>query len=107
MEELLAIILQFLFEFVLEVISWLPFDFVPEKRWQPASLASRCLTWFFFGCGLAGLTVLFLKRTLIVWPVLSIANLLLAPLASAFLAEAIARRRRRRDAAIVPRNHFW
>ena len=38
---------------------------------------------------------------------LRIANLVLAPVASAFISQAIARRRSRHNKFIIPRNHFW
>ena len=109
MEDLLIAILQALLEFLLEILSWTPFDWPSSSRSFPESesIMGRCVTWFTVGCGLAGLSVLFLKHTWIAWPALRIANLALAPMTSAFIAQAIARRRARRNSFIIPRNHFW
>jgi hypothetical protein len=38
---------------------------------------------------------------------LRLANLPVAPLVSAYIAQAIARRRREANPLIAPRNHFW
>jgi hypothetical protein len=38
---------------------------------------------------------------------LRIANLVLAPITSAFISQAIARHRSKRNRFINPRNHFW
>jgi hypothetical protein len=40
-------------------------------------------------------------------PALRIVNLVSAPVASAFISQAIARRRSRHNPFITPRNHFW
>jgi len=67
----------------------------------------RCLTWFIVGCGLASASMLVLKHTWISHPALRIANLIVAPVTSAFISQAIARRRARNHPFIIPRNHFW
>jgi len=109
MEDLIITILQFLFEFILEIFSYAPFDWPSSWRTRPESesLWEKCLTWFIIGCGLAAITMLFLKRTWISHPALRIANLVLAPIVSAFISQAIARRRSKRNPNIIPRNQFW
>ena len=47
------------------------------------------------------------KRTWITHPHLRILNLIFAPVISAFISQAIARRRRENDTGIIPRDHFW
>lgn len=109
MEDLIIAILQFLFEFIVEVISYLPLDWPSRSRSRPESenLSGTCALWFIVGCGLACISLLFLKHTWISHPALRIANLILAPITSAFIAEAVARRRSRHNRFIIPRNHFW
>ena len=106
MEDLIIAILQGLFEFILEAFSFTPFDFIPWRS-HSESLWEKCLAWFIIGCGLAAISMLFLKRTWISHPALRIANLVVAPIASAFISEAIARWRNRRNDFIEPRDHFW
>ena len=106
MEDLIVAILQGLFEFIIQVFSYAPLDWPFTDRW-PESLAGRCWLWFICGCSLAAISIFFLKYTWITHPALRIANLVLAPMTSAFISEAIARRRSRRNPSIVPRNHFW
>jgi hypothetical protein len=106
MEDLIIAILQGCFEFIIEILGFWPFDWIGPTGW-PRSLAGKCFAWFSIGCGLAGLSMLFLNRTWITHPAMRMANLALAPLTSAFLSQAIARRRARHDESIVPRNHFW
>jgi hypothetical protein len=109
MEEILIVILQGLFEFGLEVLSYLPLDWPwgPRGRREPAFLPMACSVWFFGGGLVAWISVQMFHHTLIQAPAFRIGNLVLAPVASAFLAQAVARRRKRRYLHIVPRNHFW
>lgn len=109
MEEILIVILQFLFEFALDVLGNLPFDWPSRNRStpEPENIFLRCFLWFCGGCLLAGLSLIVFRHTLIAAPALRIANLVLAPLASAFLSAAIARQRALENPFIVPRNHFW
>ena len=109
MEDLIIAILQGLFEFLLEIFSSIPFDLpsIRRGRPEPETVASKCCLWCLIGAGMASLSILFLKHTWISHPALRIANLIVAPLASAFISEAIARRRSRKNPFIIPRNHFW
>ena len=109
MEELLIAIIQFLFEFTLDVLGNVPFDWPSKKRSKPESedVFLPRLFWFCGGCALAGVSLLVIKHTVVSVSALRIANLLLAPLASAFLSETIATRRSRENPFIIPRNHFW
>ena len=109
MEELLIAVVQFALEFCFDVLVNLPFDWPskhrdsrePEGRWAPNFL------WFCGGCALAGLSLLLVRHTMIPYPQLRIANLLLAPLFSAYLSQIIAHHRTETNEFIVPRNHFW
>ena len=109
MEEVLIVVLQFLFEFILEVLGNIPFDWPSKNRRtpEPAGIVLRCFLWFCGGCVLAGMSLLVVGHTMIAFDVLRIANLVLAPLSSALVSQAIARRRARSNPFIVPRNHFW
>jgi hypothetical protein len=106
MEDLIIAILQGCFEFLIEIFGYSPIDWIfPAER--PKSLIGKCFAWFIIGCGLACVSMLFLNRTWISHPVLRIANLVLAPITSAFISQAIARYRSRHNEFIIPRNHFW
>jgi hypothetical protein len=110
MEDLIITILQAIFEFVIEVFSYSPLDWWPSSsRSSQASdgIAFKCFVGFVIGCGLACVSMLFIKRTWISWSSLRIANLVVAPMVSAFISQAIARRRSHHNPFIIPRNHFW
>ena len=109
MEEILIVILQGLFEFLLEVLSYLPLDgpWGAGGRREPGSLGLACSFWFLGGALLAWISVQVFPHTALHVSAWRIGNLMLAPLASAFLAQEVARRRRQRYAHILPRNHFW
>ena len=104
MEDLLIAILQCGFEFLLEIFSYTPCDWLPDR---PQKLVGKCFAWFIVGCVLAGISVLFLKHTWISHPALRIANLIVAPITSAFISQAIARHRSLTNLSVEPRNKFW
>jgi hypothetical protein len=105
MEDLLIAILQAILECVADVLSYGPFDW-PAGR-APGTLTGKCIALFFVGNALAWISILILKYTWIHFSALRIANLAFAPLMSAYISQAIARRRSRRNPSIIPRNHFW
>jgi hypothetical protein len=109
MEDLLIATLQFLFEFAVEVLSNVPFDWPSSRRTWPEKegIAGECFIWFIVGGVLAYISTLLLKYTWISFSWLRIVNLVLAPITSALISQAIARRRSRHNPNIVPRNHFW
>ena len=109
MEELLIVIIQFLCEFILNVFCNIPFDWPSRNRTspEPEGIYLVCFLWFCGGCLLAGISLIFVKNTIISVSVLRIANLALAPFASAFLSQAIAQHRAKNNLFITPRNHFW
>lgn len=109
MEELIVVILQGFFEFILNVLGNIPADWPSKNRNTPEreSVVANCFLWFLGGCVLAGISLIFFKHTLIPTLELRIANLVLAPIASAFLSEHIAKRRAEKNPLIIPRNHFW
>ena len=109
MEELLVVLLQFLFEFALNVLANVPFDWPSRNRHtpEPDTIGLRCFLWFCGGCLLGGVSMLALKHTFISLAALRMLNLVIAPLTSACLSQRIAQRRARHNPNIVPRNHFW
>jgi hypothetical protein len=106
MEDLIIAILQGIFEFLIEIFGYWPVDSILPADW-PKSLIGKCITWFIIGCGLACISMLFLKHTWISHPIFRMANLALAPITSAFISQAIARHRSKHDEDIIPRNNFW
>ena len=95
-EDLIISILQALFEFALEVFSYTPFDWPlsPRTKLEPETIIGRCFSWFVAGylpVFHPGLLMLVFKHTFISHPALRIANLVLAPITSAFISQAIAR----------------
>jgi hypothetical protein len=109
MEEFLVAALQFLLEFVLNVLGSVPFDWPSRYRRAPESGGSfaRYFAWFAGGCVVAGVSLLVFKHSVITGEGLRIANLVLAPIASAFLSQYVALRRAQTNPNIDPRNHFW
>jgi hypothetical protein len=85
---LLIAIIQFLFEFTLNVLGNIPFDWPSRNRTtpEPEDIFLRCFLWFCGGCVLAGVSLLIVKHTIISVSAPRIANLALAPFASAFLS---------------------
>jgi hypothetical protein len=105
MEDFLIAILQALLESIFDISSYSPFDFFTGD--SPRPLTIKCIGLFIAGCGLAWISVLILKYTWIHFSALRIANLIFAPLMSAFISQAVARHRRKQNPSIIPRNHFW
>ncbi len=109
MEEILIALLQGVFEFTVEVLSYLPLDwpFGSRRFREPGYLGLACTFWFLGGGALAWVSVQLFPHTLLQVSAWRIANLILAPITSAFLAQAVARARRTRHPFLIPRNHFW
>jgi hypothetical protein len=109
MEELLIVIVQFLFEFILDVLLNIPFDWPSRNRdsFEPESIWATCFLWFLGASFLGWLSLFFFEHTWIAYPGLRIANLVVAPIVSGAISQAIAIRRAQRNPYLVPRNHFW
>jgi hypothetical protein len=105
MEDFIIALLQGILEMLADALSYGPFDWPIER--SSRTLTGKCITLFIVGCGLAWISILILKYTWIHFSALRIANLAFAPLMSAFISQAIARRRSKRNPSIIPRNHFW
>lgn len=100
MEELLIVIVQFLFETVLEGILFLPFDWLSDaadRKSEPVSNKTAAVVAAAVGGGVIGaLSLLVMPHTWIRSPVLRVCNVLLAPVISAGCAWFIASHRRGR-----------
>ena len=109
MEDILIVIFQFLFEFAIDALANLPFDWPSRHRKTPEreEVFFPRFLWFCAGCALAGLSLLVIKHTLISISAFRVVNLVVAPITSAFIALVLARRRSLHNPFIVPRNHFW
>jgi hypothetical protein len=113
MEELLIVVLQGLFEVLLDVLSYLPFDL--SRSASPSSSTRRdtddllagCFLWFMGGCVAGGLSLLVFDRSFLPTRKLRIANLVAAPVMAGFVSRTIARRREARGAFADPRRSFW
>ena len=108
-EEILIIIIQFLFEVILNSIVNIPFDWPSKNRLtpEPESIWYVCFLWFLGASFLGWVSLFFFKHTLITISSLRVANLILAPLLSAYISKAIATRRAESNQYIVPQNHYW
>lgn len=109
MEELLVVVIQFVIEFIVDVVANIPFDWPSRNRTTPEreSVVGECVLWPLLGAALAGASLLIFPRTMIGLPTLRIVNAALAPFASAFLSFLIAQRRAQNNPNLIPRNHFW
>ncbi len=109
MEEILVAVVQFAFELIINIIGYFPFDWRSKHRssMEPASLAGRCLLWAMLGGAIGGLSLLLFQHSLIHLAWLRMLNLVASPLVSAYLSQAIAVARKKNNAHIHPRNHYW
>ena len=98
-----------LLELALEIASYAGLDWSTgaSERTSQQSLGVRCCLWFCAGAILALLSLLLFPSTVMHHPAARIANLFLAPIASANSAEVIARLRSRSNPDIVVNDHFW
>lgn len=110
MEELLVVIVQFLIELLGNVLTSGLLDWPARQRHTPDPQAIWPVAQLYLLGGLALgwlLTHLWWPHTFIHWPSLRMLNLVAAPVASAYLAQALAQRRVLTRPHICPRNHFW
>ncbi|MBV1775507.1 hypothetical protein KSF73_07230 [Burkholderiaceae bacterium DAT-1] len=109
METLLILILQGAGEFLLNVLAAIPFEWAAARHTteDKGQASAHCAFWSILGGVVGGLSLLILPLTAIHWPALRIANLLLAPLLSGYVARTLALRRAANQSDIQPRYHFW
>jgi hypothetical protein len=103
MEEILVVIGQLLIDFFLQVGFYTAVR-GPLAAWRPVPANFVLLV---VGGVLGALSLLVFRFTLIDWPSLRIANLVVAPVAAGFLFRGLAKRRARKSYSVVPREHFW
>ena len=113
-EELLIVLLQFVFELLFHLIGWLPWDILLSWRElkvgpgkHPSDYWLIPLCGFLLGGVLGGMSLIFLKTTILQYAWMRMANLLVAPLICGGLATALARWRIRRGESSNARLHFW
>ena len=106
MEDLIIAILQGILEFLFDIFCYTPLDWPSTDRAR-MGLTGKCILLFIAGCGFAWISILILKHTWIPFSGLRVANLIVAPITSAFISQTIARYRMKKNPSIVPRNHFW
>ena len=96
MEDLLVLILQFIFEVLLEVLAELPWDLFIGSREPSVPHEAGPGLWIFLslaaGAGIGGLSLLFFPTTLLHWGGARMANLLAAPAISALVSIGFSRR---------------
>jgi hypothetical protein len=109
MEEILALLVQFLIEVVFESLGYLPFEWLTTRkdREAPDSIGGACSAWLLVGGIIGGLSLLVLDHSLLHYGWLRIANLAVAPVSAGFVSEAFARRRQVTRPWIEPRHQFW
>ena len=108
MEELLIVLLQFFFETLINILVYWPFEAIdwPEST-KSSAIWPACMILFVSGNALAGLSLIFFGHSLIAWPALRMANLLISPLLSGWLFRTKARYHAQKDMTIEPPDHFW
>ena len=110
MEEALVALLQFIFELLLNIISYVPFDFPVSRRRDTPEYAYGILPaiiWLILGGLAGGASLLIVRHTIIHHSWLRIANVGISPVVSGYVSRAIATVRAKRDPFVLPRNHFW
>lgn len=112
MEEILLIILHFLFEVVLQILVELPFDWFVGMRESKASQDSRPGRWYFvsilLGGAIGALSLWLFPNSLIQSSAGRVAYLVCAPVISAACALLLSRFRVSRSKDwINPRLHAW
>jgi hypothetical protein len=109
-EELVAIILQIIFEIGLQVLGSLSLDFSLGKSKTAQRIESGC-AWIFvhglFGGGLGWLSTKIAPQLLLPNPGLRFANLLVAPAIAGGVSYLIAKVAKNRGYSWNPLEHFW
>lgn len=109
MEEILALLVQFVIEVIFESLGYLPFEWITTRkdRDAPDSIAGACTAWLVVGGIVGGLSLLVFDHSLLHHGWFRIANLAIAPLSSGVVAQAFARHRQATRPWIEPRQQFW
>jgi hypothetical protein len=109
MEELIALILQFVIEVLFESFTYLPFEWATTRGERPLrdAITGPCVGWLVGGACLGGLSLLIVPHTVLHQPWMRIANLIAAPLVSATVAKWLAQYRQQSNPSVVPQHQFW
>lgn len=109
MEELLILLLQGLAELAFNILINLPFHWPWRKRAErPSGIGFPVAgIWLALGCLLGWASTILLPHTLLQLAALRILNLIAAPVAAAYLAQALARRAAQNRPEFHPRTDFW
>jgi hypothetical protein len=112
MEEILIVILQLLFEFLLQLLMYGGLDLaawtIGNKEDKTGAAGCLVMTIFFLiGAGVGGLANLIHPGAFLPYQWLRIANLLAGPVLAGGVSWLFADWRRRRGAHLVPWLHFW
>ena len=108
MEDILIALLQCLFEVLLQIVSLLPWDWVVYRREESVGNQSwgYGLLSLTAGASVAGLSLLILPHALVHHSWLRMANVLFAPLTTAWLSFLWAGIRQKKDPTVSPGHHF-
>jgi hypothetical protein len=107
-EDLIAIVVQFIFEVIGSIFIGTPFGFNTRKPTQleSGSLFLRSVLTS-VGAILGYLSAYLLPFKLLPYSWLRLVNLIIAPLVGGYVAKTIAAHRAKDDAFIEPKVHFW
>jgi hypothetical protein len=108
-EELLILLVQVLGELAVNILINLPFHWPWRKRATPNQDSGFPvgLFWLALGCLLGWISTLLFQHTLLPLPALRVLNVVVAPIAAAYLAQTLARRAAQNKPDINPQTDFW
>jgi hypothetical protein len=113
-EELLILLLQFVFELLFDILVWFPWDIFlwwREDKTPPGLRLSDNwlvpLAGVVLGGILGGLSLVVVPTTILRHEAARLLNLVATPLLSGSLARALSKRRVRSGRSSDPRLHFW
>ena len=107
MEELLVVLIQFLFEVVGQALLSVPFDFCPRREYPDYSRAALTIVAFAVGVAFGAASVALVPHSYLPYAWLRIASLVASPLLAGAIAWCVAELRISYKPFLVPRHHFW
>ena len=109
MEELLLLVIQGLFELLLEVFGSFPLDTMSYKREREERnwTILKCFFFFVVGAGVGAVSVWMFPHTLFNSQVLRVGNLLIGPVLSGLASYWLATRKVRKGDVVWVSRHFW
>jgi hypothetical protein len=106
-EELIVYVLQFILEFLFEVLANLPFELPRRRNGSSYTVAAQCFWLFLLGAAVAWVSLWIHRHTVFTFPSLRIANVILAPIVSGYISRAYNRLRTLRNDAVPLQDRFW